>query len=166
VCGIYLFGGAQQFASFPVMNVTLQRPSPTEANTWLAAGMEAFAADLVASGMDKGAAAERARNDEAELLPQGIDTPGHLIFKVVDGDEHVGWLWLALRSPRGEPDKGWVYDIEVGEAFRGRGYGRAAMQLAEEEARRQGLLRLGLNVFGHNPVASSLYICLGYEVTS
>jgi ribosomal protein S18 acetylase RimI-like enzyme len=54
----------------------------------------------------------------------------------------------------------------VGEAFRGRGYGRAAMQLAEEEARRHGLRRLGLNVFGHNPVASSLYTSLGYEVTS
>jgi ribosomal protein S18 acetylase RimI-like enzyme len=148
------------------MNVTLQRPSPAEADTWLAAGMLAFAADLVASGMEESAAAERARSEQAELVPLGIDTPGHLIVKVVDGDEPVGWLWLALRSPRGEPDTSWVYDIEVGESFRGRGYGRAAMKLAEEEARRHGLRRLGLNVFGHNPVASSLYSSLGYEVTA
>ena len=147
------------------MNATLRRPSPAEADIWLAADIAHYAADLAASGMDE-SAAERARAEQAELLPDGIDTPGHLIFKVVDGDEHVGWLWLALWSPRGEADTGWVYDIEVGEAFRGRGYGRAAMQLAEEEARSHGLRRLGLNVFGHNPVATSLYISLGYEVTS
>ena len=148
------------------MSVSLQRASAAEADAWLAAGMKAYAADLASSGMDKSAAAKRAHEDNAQLFPQGIDTPDQLIFKVVDDEEPVGWLWLALRSPRGEPDTGWVYDLEVDEAFRGRGYGRAAMQLAEEEARRHGLRRLGLNVFGHNPVASSLYISLGYEVTS
>lgn len=148
------------------MNVTLERPSTAEAADWLASDMAAYTADLVAAGMDASVATEKARREQTELLPLGLDTPGHLIFKIVDGDEAVGWLWLGLRSPQGEMDTGWVYSIEVGEAFRGRGYGRAAMQRLEEEARRHGLRRLGLNVFGHNPIASALYSSLGYQVTS
>jgi ribosomal protein S18 acetylase RimI-like enzyme len=39
------------------------------------------------------------------------------------------------------------------------------MVLAEQEARRGGARRLGLNVFGTNTVTRSLYESLGYEIT-
>ena len=48
------------------------------------------------------------------------------------------------------------------EAMRGRGLGRRAMELAEEEANRRGLARIELNVFGGNEVARGLYRSLGY----
>ena len=54
----------------------------------------------------------------------------------------------------------------IDEEFRGRGYGREAMLLAEQLARREGALTLGLNVFGHNQVARTLYSSLGYEETA
>jgi ribosomal protein S18 acetylase RimI-like enzyme len=60
----------------------------------------------------------------------------------------------------------WVFEIEIEPAFRGRGYGRTAMRLAEDEARVRGMTSLGLNVHGHNAVARSLYESLGYEVTA
>ena len=60
----------------------------------------------------------------------------------------------------------WVYDVEVDEAFRGRGYGRQTMLLAEREARARGMTSIGLNVHGKNTVALSLYDSLGYEVTT
>jgi ribosomal protein S18 acetylase RimI-like enzyme len=56
-----------------------------------------------------------------------------------------------------------VYDVHLRENARGRGYGRAAMLLAEDEARRRGCPRLSLNVFGRNEVARGLYRSLGYE---
>ena len=56
--------------------------------------------------------------------------------------------------------------MEIGEEHRGRGYGRAAMLLAEEEARRRGLNRIELNVFGGNTIARNLYRSLGYVETS
>jgi len=59
----------------------------------------------------------------------------------------------------------WVYAVEVDEAFRGRGYGREAMLLAETEARARGMRSLGLNVHGSNAIARSLYTSLGYHVT-
>ena len=52
------------------------------------------------------------------------------------------------------------------EGLRGRGYGRAAMLLAEDEARRRGLRRIDLNVFAGNAVARSLYGSLGYQERS
>ncbi len=78
----------------------------------------------------------------------------------------MGWLWLALQHPRGDPGVGFIYNIVVDESFRGRGYGREAMQLAEEEAKRRGLHALALNVFGHNRIAWDLYLSLGYRETS
>lgn len=37
--------------------------------------------------------------------------------------EYVGHLWIGLDRP-GAPGSGWIYDIEVGEQQRGKGYGR------------------------------------------
>jgi ribosomal protein S18 acetylase RimI-like enzyme len=56
-----------------------------------------------------------------------------------------------------------IYDIRLDERFRGRGYGKAAMEFAEEEARRLGVGRVALNVFGGNEVARNLYRSLGYQ---
>ena len=40
------------------------------------------------------------------------------------------------------------------------------MTLAEEAARNHGATELGLNVFGHNAVARSLYESMGYQTTA
>src|SRR4029453_9727851 len=57
---------------------------------------------------------------------------------------------------------GFLYDIEIESAFRGRGLGRQLMLLIEEEARRRGFTEIRLNVFGGNELARSLYRSLGY----
>ena len=76
--------------------------------------------------------------------------------------ERVGYLWIAERDNQGRKVV-WIYDIEIDERFRGRGLGRATMELAEQQARERGLGRVELNVFGRNEVARSLYRSLGYE---
>ena len=58
----------------------------------------------------------------------------------------------------------WVNLVEADEAFRGRGYGREAMLLAEAEARGRGMRSIGLKVHGSNAAARSLYASLGYDV--
>jgi ribosomal protein S18 acetylase RimI-like enzyme len=59
-----------------------------------------------------------------------------------------------------------VYDISIDPDQQGRGYGRAAMRLAEDEARARGMDRIELNVFGGNEVARGLYRSMGYVETS
>ncbi len=149
------------------MTIRLCRPGAEEYERWAAAELAQYIDEIVASGsMSRDAAEERGRHEDAELLPEGLATPGQLIFRIEADGQRVGWLWLALRNPRAEAGVGYIYDIVVDEPFRGRGYARAAMHLAEAEARRHGLHALSLNVFGHNAIARALYASLGYRETS
>ena len=56
--------------------------------------------------------------------------------------------------------------VQVDEEFRGRGYGRQTMLLAEGEAAARGMTSVGLNVLGNNTVALGLYNSLGYQMTA
>lgn len=116
-------------------------------------------------GQSHEAAQRKADADMAAVLPNGIATPGHLIFVVEADTAAVGRLWLAERASAGR-QVCFVYDISIEPEFQGHGYGRAAMRLAEDEARARGLHRIELNVFGGNEVARSLYRSLGYLETS
>ncbi|SCL69470.1 GNAT family N-acetyltransferase [Micromonospora peucetia] len=101
------------------------------------------------------------------LLPDGFATVGMLFLRAVLPDGAcVGVLWLALTHPRGEPDCAYIYDIEIDEAYRGAGYGRALLAAAEDAVRSRGLGRLELNVFGGNARAIRLYETSGYRVVA
>jgi GNAT superfamily N-acetyltransferase len=65
-------------------------------------------------------------------------------------------LWTGPQQPADQPGAFWVFYVRIEEAHQGKGYGRAAMELAESEARSRGASELGLNVFGHNQVAPHL----------
>ena len=117
------------------MNVTLRRPTPDEYDAWSAQELEGYIDEIVASGgLSRAVAEEQARREDAEFLPQGLDTPGQLIFRLDVESQPVGWLWLSLQHPLGDVGVGFIYNIVVDETFRGRGYGREAMRLAEEES--------------------------------
>jgi ribosomal protein S18 acetylase RimI-like enzyme len=100
------------------------------------------------------------------LLPDGTASPDNYLFTVRDvhGKQSVAVLWFALQ---GEPERreAYIYQIEVVEEFRGRGYGRAAMEACADKARGLGAASVGLHVFGHNKVARSLYNSLGFNET-
>jgi ribosomal protein S18 acetylase RimI-like enzyme len=136
-----------------------------EFNAWLPRQLAGYAALIVSSGaMPPGAARQKAEQDTVRVLGQGLATPGQLLFRIVAGDEPVGSLWLSVPGQHDDPLMAWVYDIEIDAAYRGRGYGRAAMRLAEEEARSRGMTSIGLNVHGQNLVARTLYESLDYQV--
>jgi ribosomal protein S18 acetylase RimI-like enzyme len=117
------------------------------------------------AGLPPERAAAKTESDYASLFPAGARQPNQRISVLEDADsgETVGQLFWAERQP---PDGGgprcYLYDIEIDERFRGRGLGRRAMQLLEEEARTVGLPGIDLNVWGGNDVARSLYRSLGF----
>jgi GNAT superfamily N-acetyltransferase len=108
-------------------------------------------------------ARDKAERDIAALAPD--DRVGHdqHLFVVEDdvSGEPLGRVWFAER-PRGARTVAWLYEITIDEGLRGRGLGRRAMLLLEEEVRRRGLPLIALNVFGGNEAARSLYHSLGY----
>jgi ribosomal protein S18 acetylase RimI-like enzyme len=140
----------------------LRPATQAEYDKWLPRQMAGYAELIAASGaLSLDEAWEKARRDTARQFPAGLDSPGQLVFRVLAGDEPVGMLWLAVPGPD-DPTMAWVYDIEIEPGHRGRGYGRAAMLLAEAEARARGMTSIGLNVHGQNTIARSLYDSLGY----
>jgi ribosomal protein S18 acetylase RimI-like enzyme len=145
----------------------LRRMTRAEFTEWLPHNIAGYAEHIAASGaLPEAAAREKAERDTARLFSAGFDTPGQYLFRVLAGDVAVGWLWLGVPGPDPDPLMAWVYQIEIAAEHRGRGYGRTAMLLAEDEARARGMASLGLNVHGQNTIARSLYTALGYQPMS
>lgn len=120
-----------------------------------------YSADLERSGMTRREAEANVERNFARLFPGGALAPGQHAGRVIVDGEEVGVLLVGLAGD--EPDRWYVYDVEIDEQARGRGFGRAAMLLAESMARGNGAVTLGLNVFAFNAIARSLYRSLGYE---
>lgn len=125
-----------------------------------------YARDNVEAGFwDESDALERSRKSVLDLLPEGVKTSSHYMFTVRDGDQRVGLVWM--RASTDTPIKtGFIFDIVIDEARRGKGYGKATMLLIEAKAKELGLTKMGLHVFAKNKVAKSLYESLGYVVAS
>jgi len=122
----------------------------------------AYAQEMLEAGAypDLAAATVASERSQAELLPGGVDTPGHHLWSAHDGDTLVGILWIAVAGP-----KAYIYDIEVHEQQRRRGYGRELLDAGAVAAVQLGAATLGLNVFGPNEVARALYGRAGYTTT-
>lgn len=146
------------------MSLQLRSMRDDEFAAWVPEMRDGYAQAMVDDGgfSPEGAAA-KADADMAQLFPDGRPSSDQLVFVLEADGERVGELWLAERGDSAQGQVLFVYDIHVDDMHRGLGFGKAAMLLAEEEARRRGLPRVALNVFGRNTVARNLYRSLGYE---
>jgi ribosomal protein S18 acetylase RimI-like enzyme len=131
---------------------------------YLEALVRSYAEDNAKAGRWSAADAMAESQKEVQrLLPSGRDTPNHFFFTIVSepAGEKVGDLWLAI-----EPRGGFVYDLNVYESFRRKGYAESAMRLAEGVAREHGASKISLHVFAENAGARRLYVKLGYSETN
>jgi GNAT superfamily N-acetyltransferase len=143
--------------------VRLRPVRDDELPAWLEAAHRFYVDDLVANGGLTAEEAERkATSDHGALFPAGLRSEGHHVFYVEDErGETIGRLWFAEK-----PFGVWLYEIELEERVRGRGFGRETMLVFEERARGLGAQKVVLNVFGGNERARSLYRSLGYAEES
>ncbi|WP_395359714.1 GNAT family N-acetyltransferase [Streptomyces sp. YH02] len=133
--------------------------------TWEARAKEGFARSWIDRGVPEEQARAKAESSHARFLPEGLATPGVAIHVVVADGRPAGFLWTGRIELEPGRWAAFVFDIEVDEAQRGRGYGRALMLLAERVAREAGETLLGLHVFAGNTPAIRLYESLGYRTT-
>ncbi|GHO46666.1 GNAT family N-acetyltransferase [Ktedonospora formicarum] len=112
-------------------------------------------------------ALENSRKEFENYLPQGVETPNNYLFSIYDeqSGEHAGILWFARVEREAEP-MAFVYDVEIFEPYRRRGYGSRAFELMEEKVRDLDLHSIVLHVFGHNHGAIKMYEKLGYLPTN
>lgn len=128
----------------------------------------AYAADKVACGQwPEAEALARSREELAELLPQGLATPGQHLYTLHDAasGDAVGRLWIAEQQRAGSK-VAYVYDVAIAPAHRRRGHAMRAFEALEAEARALGFEGIALHVFGHNRGAQALYEKLGYRPTN
>jgi len=141
-------------------DLELRAMTPREFEAFMAVMTDDYAGELAAAGMTPEAAAQRSRDQMAELIPAGQESPGMVFLTAWVGDEPVGRLWLRTQVRMAS-----VYDVEVGADQRRKGSGAAIMNAGATWCREHGHPALGLNVFAHNPGARALYDRLGYHVT-
>lgn len=147
------------------MQITVRPMDAAESEAFLSRSRAAFVEQLAQSAsLDPEQAEARARELQAEFLPEGMSTAGHAFLTILDEGRTVGSLWLGPHEQR--PGTGFIFDIVVDEAERNRGVGSAALAAAEDWARGAGYHALGLNVLGSNPHAQRLYLALGYQVVA
>ncbi len=134
---------------------------------FLAETCSSYAQDNVAAGRWPETDAQlRAGQEFSRLLPDGLRTPGHQLYEILNDptDETVGFLWFAVHDTEGLRS-GYVYNIRVLPEFRGRGHATAALAIVETIAADMGLHSIGLHVFAFNSAAQALYRAVGYGIT-
>jgi ribosomal protein S18 acetylase RimI-like enzyme len=134
--------------------------------TYLAKAIQGYAQDKIQAGnWSQDEALERSQKEFEGYLPQGIHTPNNYLFTLMnENGEKVGILWYAILP--NQPGLAFIYDFEIHEPFRRRGYASQALAALEQDAKGRGLKQIELHVFGHNTAARALYNKAGYVETN
>jgi ribosomal protein S18 acetylase RimI-like enzyme len=136
-----------------------------EYELWRRASIIGYASESVISGRwTREEADSRSEQEFARLLPGGLATPDNFLYSIVDDQASgpVGIIWFAVVQ-EGEKRHVFVYDFEILERYRRRGYGTLALQRLDDRVRAMGLKTISLHVFEHNMAARDLYTKAGYR---
>lgn len=142
-----------------------RRMDEPEYAVWEERSRDGFRQSWIDRGLPPDQADAKAESGRLENLPNGLATPGVSIDVLVHDGDVVGHVWVSSREVSPGVVGAFVYDVEVAEERRGKGYGRALMLHAERIAHGAGSGVLGLHVFAGNTPAIRLYESLGYTTT-
>ena len=146
--------------------VILRPMSADEFDVWARGAVVSYAQDVsLATGEPLEVTLKQANEQFPRLLPNGLATDNMWLMMIEDAEgDRVGAIWIGAHPA----NQSWafVWDINIDEPHRGRGFGRAAMLAAEQLAVENGRSEIGLSVFGFNERARRLYATLGYRVVS
>lgn len=104
-------------------------------------------------------------------LAQAAYEPCSEVWGLWDGDTLVGQMAMIdlARSPHteacDEPESAYVWRLLIDAGFQGRGYGKAALALADDIARGWGRRRISLSVVDAPNSALPFYVSCGYRDT-
>ncbi|MDX3852647.1 GNAT family N-acetyltransferase [Streptomyces sp. AK02-01A] len=137
-----------------------------EYQSWLAQAVDGYAQNWIDRGVPPEQARAKSEASHREFLREGLSTSGVSMSVLLHEGSVVGHVWVARREVRPGEWGSYVFDVAVTEGLRGKGFGRALMQLAEGVALGSGSTLLGLHVFASNTPAVRLYESLGYVTTN
>lgn len=123
-----------------------------------------YAQDLQESrGYDSEKARAIAMQSIDIALPQSVHTAANKLWCIHSAENEnavIGYLWVILKE-----NAAWVSDFCLLPAWRGRGFGKAALAAMDAALVALGIGEIGLRVAVHNPVARALYEKSGFQIT-
>ncbi len=106
-------------------------------------------------------AMERSRKEIEHYLPEGIHSKDQYLYSIVDeSGNKIGALWVEVKD-----QKAFIFDLMIGEACRGMGFGKQALIALDETLKSMNVQSVALHVFGDNLAAQELYKKMGFEIT-
>lgn len=147
-------------------DIRLEQMTQDQFDDYRATAGRRNAANTARAGVLPTDEAERASDsDFARLLPDGVNTRGHMLLTAYEGEKEIGSAWFELRK---RPDGVHVFgnDILVREDLRGSGYGRSMIRAAMEYFRERNVVSVSGRVLGFNERTKSLLERLGLKDTS
>ena len=140
------------------MPITLKPMNEAEYAAFYRLSLESYADNLCRDGgfASREKALAEAREEMAELLPSGLETPRQFLLSVYDETQTpAGYLWYDLLGA----SKAFIDDLMIFPDFRRRGYALEALRLLEEALQ---VPHVALHVFEGNRAARSLFEKAGY----
>ena len=147
--------------------MNFQRFSQSEFDQYLPGAIEHLGNEVSkARDLTKEQGNELAKTSFRNLFPNlKVESEDQYVGYLVEDGTKIGVMHFGVRRDHRNPYI-YLWDIEVSSDHRGKGYGKTAMLLLEEETKSLGIGKISLNVFGHNIAARSLYEKLGYQPAS
>jgi len=148
--------------------IKLRAMTSEEFASWQTKAKADYAADQIRVGnWTEENGQQKAEEQFAGYLPQGLDTENHYLSLVLDAttEETVGHVWYAVMPGSTGPTL-FIASLGIDEPYRRKGYAAAVLRTLDGEARALGTNSIRLHVFGDNTPARALYAKLGYEETN
>ena len=146
------------------MSVRIRRMTDAEFECFYQWSVEHHIAELMEElGLSRDAAREETVKEVAGMLPDGLATKHHHLMAIEAENENAGFIWTIREETEGRKQS-FLCDFAIWEPKRRKGYGSAALCLAEKAAAEAGCVESVLFVRDDNSAARALYENCGYQI--
>lgn len=150
------------------MTILLNKMTKDEFREYLDHLIKKYAVQNIENGdWDEDEALNLSKLQLTALLPNGLETEDHFLFSLFNNklNMNIGYLWLNIQETK-QKKKGFIYDIELFDMFRGKGLGKESLEVLEDYLRSINVKSVGLHVFAKNTLARNLYLKYGFKDVS
>lgn len=146
------------------MSVQIRKMTDAEFHIFCHWSVEHQANELAEeSGLSREEALQETLKEVAQMLPNGLHTEHNHLMTILVNAESAGFIWTLHEQTEGRKQS-FLCDFAIWEPQRRKGYGTAALALAEQYAKAAGCQESVLFVADKNVTARSLYQKCGYQV--
>lgn len=107
--------------------------------------------------------------EQAEFMLKSSSKHGTYYFFSVNDTEinkTIGSLWIDIKKGASNIKSAFIYNINIQEEYRGKGYGENTLKVLQDWLKSQGVSKISLHVYAKNKIARNLYQNFGFIDTS